>query len=370
MSRSVSAIIVAMRLDDYQPTANLAAATTIPARWYTDPAFLDLERERVFWGTWQVLGHAGKVAAPGQYFSAEITGEPVVVARGRDGVLRAFSNVCRHRAAAIISEPGCGNVLRCPYHGWTYQLDGRLLGTPEFAGAENWDRTSVRLPEYRVEEWGPFVFVNVDGAAPPLRDVLGDIPRETAEIGCDVGHLQFSYRRDYLIDCNWKVYIDNYLEGYHLPTAHPGLFRELDYAAYRVDTFRWYSSQYAPIRAAAAGEKRQYDESNAGNRALYYWVFPNFMLNIYPDNLSSNIILPVGHDKTLTIFEWFGYGGAPVKDSTVEFSDEIQQEDIRICEAVQKGLGSRTYSTGRFSPQRENGVHHFHLLLDQALRRE
>jgi choline monooxygenase len=358
-----------MNLDDYRPTSNLAAATTIPARWYTDPAFLDLERRRVFWATWQLIGHAADVAAPGQYFSCEIAGEPVVVVRGKDNVVRAFANVCRHRAAALVSEPGCANVLKCPYHGWTYQLDGRLLGAPEIEGIENWKREDVRLPEYRVEVWGPFVFVNVDGAAPPFKEVLGTIPEEASAIGCPIDQLRFSQRREYLIDCNWKVYVDNYLEGYHLPTAHPGLFRELDYGEYRVDTFRWYSSQYAPIRAAQAGEKRQYDESNAGNRALYFWIFPNVMLNIYPDNLSSNVIVPIGPDKTLTIFEWFGYGeAAEVKESTIKFSDEIQQEDILICEAVQKGLASKTYQTGRFSPKRENGVHHFHLLLDEAFR--
>jgi choline monooxygenase len=297
-----------------------------------------------------------------------VTGEPVVVVHGKDGVVRAFANVCRHRAAAIVSEPGCANVLKCPYHGWTYQLDGKLLGAPEIDGIENWNRSDVRLPEYKVHLWGPFVFVNVDGHAAPFEEVMGRIPIETAEIGCPIDKLKFSHRREYLIDCNWKVYVDNYLEGYHLPTAHPGLFRELDYGQYRVDTFRWYSSQYAPIRASKVGEKRQYDESAAGAQALYYWVFPNFMLNVYPDNLSSNVILPVGHNKTLTIFEWFSFGDAPVKDETISFSDEIQQEDILICEAVQKGLASRSYTTGRFAPKRENGVHHFHLLLDEALR--
>ena len=357
-----------MNLDDYRPSANVASATTIPARWYTEPTFLDWERAKVFWATWQMVGHSADVSAPGQYFNCEIAIEPIVVVRGKDNIVRAFANVCRHRAAALVSEPGCASVLKCPYHGWTYQLDGRLLGAPEIDGIENWNRDEVRLPQYKVELWGPFVFVNVDGAAPPLAEVMGAIPQETAVLGCPIDKLRFSQRRDYLIDCNWKVYVDNYLEGYHLPTAHPGLFRELDYAAYRVDTFRWYSSQYAPIRAPKEGEKRQYDESASGNRALYFWMFPNFMLNIYPDNLSSNIILPVGPNKTLTIFEWFGYGdAAEVKDSTIAFSDEIQQEDILICEAVQKGLGSRTYQTGRFAPKRENGVHHFHLLLHEAL---
>ncbi len=223
---------------------------------------------------------------------------------------------------------------------------------------EDWNKSEICLPRFQVDTWGPFVFVNQDRQAPPLAEVLGDIPREVADIGCDLDKLRFAQRREYVIKCNWKVYIDNYLEGYHLPAAHPGLFRALDYAQYRVDTHRYYSSQYAPLR------------QQAGSRALYYWVFPNFMLNVYPDNLSSNIILPLGPEKTLTIFEWFAYGeNAAVSPKAIEFSDEIQQEEIKICESVQRGLASRNYCQGRFSVKRENGVHHFHLLLDEFLRR-
>jgi choline monooxygenase len=354
-------------LSGYRATSDLSRATTIPARWYTDPAFHELDRERVFWHTWQPVGHARDVARPGQYFSCDIAGEPVVITRAANGVLHALANVCRHRAAAIVNGKGEGNVLKCPYHGWTYQHDGSLLGTPEFDGVNDWDRTQVCLPRYRVETWGPFVFVNIDGLAPPLAEVMGTIPSEVASLGCAIDQLQFSVRRDYVIDCNWKVYVDNYLEGYHLPAAHPSLFRELDYSQYRVDTYRWYSSQYAPIRPPRAGEVRQYAEESRDHRALYFWIFPNFMLNVYPDNLSSNIILPLGPDKTLTIFEWFSYAGAgPVREETIAFSDEIQQEDITICENVQKGLRSRSYDKGRFSVKRENGVHHFHLLLHEA----
>src|SRR5262249_25052314 len=148
-------------------------------------------------------------------------------------------------------------------------------------------------------------------------------PQEIARIGCPVDRLRFSQRRDYTIACNWKVYIDNYLEGYHLPAAHPSLFRELDYAQYRVETFRYYSSQIATIRAHASGAPRRYEFTDSSESALYNWIFPNFMLNVYPDNLSSNIILPLGHDRTLTIFEWFSYGGE-VAQATIDFSDEIQ----------------------------------------------
>lgn len=354
----------------------LSTAETIPASWYTDPQFLTLEKERIFWHSWQPVGHATKVAQPGCYLAGEILGEPWAIVRGSDGVLRAFSNVCRHRASTILEGSGCVKSLRCPYHAWTYSLDGKLLAAPEFEGVENWNREDVRLPQMRVEEWGPYVFINVDSDAPALRDVMGRIPEEVEGIGCPISSLHFSYRRDYLIHCNWKVYIDNYLEGYHLPAAHPSLFRELDYKSYRVDTFRYYSSQYAPIRPPRAGrdEARRYGQDNAGNQALYYWVFPNFMLNVYPDNFSSNIILPVGHDQTLTIFEWFTYpkgnGAGEVAPETIAFSDEIQQEDIRLCENVQKGLASRTYDRGRYSVKRENGVRHFHCLLQEFLNRK
>jgi choline monooxygenase len=356
-------------LSDFSFEAELARASTIPARWYTDPAMPALESRTVFGRTWQVVGRADAVAAPRSYLAGEVAGEPILVTRDSDGVLRAFSNVCRHRGSLLAEGNGQAPVIRCPYHAWTYSLDGWLYGQPEFEGVENWDRSQICLPQFRVAQWGPFVFVNQDHGAAALSEVLGAIPREAAEIGCRTDRLRFSYRRDYVIECNWKVYIDNYLERYHLPAAHPSLFRELDYAQYRVETFRYYSSQIAPIRAGSDESARRYEFADGNARALYYWIFPNFMLNVYPDNMSSNLILPLGPERTLTIFEWFAYGGGEVSQATIDFSDEIQQEDIKICESVQRGLRSRNYSQGRFSVKRENGVHHFHGLLAEFLGR-
>lgn len=356
-----------MDLSDYKFDADLSRASTIPARWYTDPDVLHAEHRDVFGRTWQCVGRAESVAAPGSFLAGEITGEPILVVRAKDGILRAFSNVCRHRGSILAEGCGQAQVIRCPYHAWTYSLDGCLLGMPEFEGVQDWDRSQICLPQFQVETWGPFVFVNQDPQAQPLLEVLAEIPAGIAQIGCPFDRLRFSYRRDYVVECNWKVYIDNYLEGYHLPAAHPGLMRELDYSQYRVETFRYYSSHIAPIKAGGSSEARRYDFADTSQSALYYWIFPNFMLNVYPDNMSSNIILPLGIDRTLTIFEWFAYEGE-VAQATIDFSDEIQQEDVRLCESVQRGLRSRNYNQGRFSVKRENGVHHFHGLLDEFLR--
>ena len=226
----------------------------------------------------------------------------------------------------------------------------------------------------RCETWGQFIFVNFDLQAEPLSAYLGKIPERAH--GFQFEGLDFAERRDYVIDCNWKVYIDNYLEGYHIPIAHPGLMKEIDYAQYRTDTFRYYSQQFAPIRAMKPEDSgdRLYAPGTGLQDALYFWIFPNLMLNIYPDNISTNVIVPLSHEKTLTIFEWFFHDVASQKSReriqrAIAFSDEVQQEDIGLCENVQKGLRSSTYDRGRYSVKRENGVHHFHMLLNESLAR-
>jgi choline monooxygenase len=388
--------------------AQIESAHTLASRFYTDPAMLPLEKERIFQRTWQLVGtlshpcgqcngNALTIADPETFFTADVAGEPVVVVRDKQGTLRAFSNVCRHRAGPIAQGCGSKNVLRCAYHGWTYTLDGRLIGTPDIDGLEFFDRSTMGMVPLRCETWEQFIFVNFDPAAEPLTAFLGKIPEQSR--GFAFAGLQLVERRDYVIACNWKVYVDNYLEGYHIPIAHPGLMREIDYARYRTETFRYYSQQFAPIRALKLEEgdgsaARTYAPGTGTlKEALYFWVFPNLMLNIYPDNISTNLIVPLSHDKTLTIFEWFFHGDtssnghhserseesevAPVRSPLFEriqravaFSDEVQQEDIALCEAVQRGLQSATYDRGRYSPKRENGVHHFHLLLAEFLARE
>jgi choline monooxygenase len=363
----------------------LECAETLASRFYTDPAVMVLEKERIFRCTWQLVGTLSQpcgeangakrtIANPETFFTCHVAGEPVVVVRDKAGTLRAFSNVCRHRAGPIAQGPGCRKVLNCAYHGWTYTLDGRLIGTPEIDGVEFFDRSTMDMFPLRCETWERFIFVNFGPDGPSLAEYLGNIPELAREFS--FAGLALAERRDYIVNCNWKVYVDNYLEGYHIPIVHPGLMKEIDYPRYRCETFRYHSRQLGPVKEIKPGDSadRVYAPGMALKDALYFWVFPNLMLNIYPDNISINLIVPLSHDKTLTIFEWYFHddaGSEKVREramKAIAFSDTVQQEDIHICEAVQRGLQSATYDRGRYSVKRENGVHHFHLLLAEFLR--
>jgi choline monooxygenase len=358
---------------------DVARASTIPASMYLDPGVLDQEKERIFARTWQLVAHVSELARVGDFKPTTILDEPILLTHPQGGTLRGFYNVCRHRAAQVVTTRGNRKSLQCGYHGWVYGLDGRLQTAREMEGTEDFDKENFCLVPIRVETLGPFVFANLDPDAAPLTDWIGNIPTEIKAAGYDLMNMRQIERRDYTIECNWKVYVDNYLEGYHLPIAHPGLFKELDYDQYRVETFRYYSKQHAPIRELKPGEipgrdRRYIRMPGAEESALYYWIFPNTMLNIYQDNISTNVILPLSPDRTLTIFEWFfsepGTGaGWESMQQTIAFSDEIQQEDIAVCEQVQRGLRSRSYSRGRFSALRENGVHHFQTLVTEFLDR-
>jgi choline monooxygenase len=337
----------------------LSFASTIPSRYYTDAGVVADEIRKVFAATWQLAGHAERVREPGQFFTTTVAEEPVLIVRGNDGVLRAMSNVCRHRAGPIARGEGKRPVLQCGYHGWTYDLEGRLLRTPELDGIECFERP--QLPHFRLEEWNDLLFVAISPDVPRLNDVLGEIVRH------DFRGYRLAARKDWELNSNWKTYVDNYLEGYHIPIVHPSLFRELDYPKYWTETKRWYSIQHAPLKRA---ERIRIE--NADDAVSYYWVYPNLMLNVYPDNFSTNLIVPLGQGRTLTIFEWYfrdpeAPGVQKRIEETIAFSDEIQLEDIDICEAVQRGLRSSTYESGRYSPVRENGVHHFHGLYAEAM---
>jgi choline monooxygenase len=353
----------------YDADVSLENASTIPAPWYLDARMAALERDRVFGRNWIAVGRADQVTAPGQFFTVELAGEPLVVVRGNDGELRAFFNVCRHHAAAVATVP-CGTAqnLRCPYHGWTYGLDGSLKGTPEFAGVCNFDRSANGLVPVRVAIWEQFVFVTLNDQAAPLAEFLGDLPERVAALG--LSRLHFFERKTYTLRCNWKVYVDNYLDGgYHVPHLHKGLNSVLDYKEYTIENSRHYCLQSSPM--VSSQEHTSFGATRIGDRAYYYWLYPNFMINAYEGVMDTNLVLPIAPDACLVQFDFFfsdvSENRRPYNRESVEVSDRVQEEDVDICESVQRGLGSRAYSAGRLSVRREAGEHLFHRLLARDL---
>jgi choline monooxygenase len=359
-------------LADYDADAPLAEASTIPGSWYTDARVYERERETVFSKSWQMVGRVDQLGEAGAYVTAEVAGEPIVVVRGQDAVLRAFFNVCRHHAAAVMTEcAGKADRLRCPYHGWTYGLDGALKSVTELEGVERFDRSTLGLVPVRVAVWQQLVFVCLHAEAPSLEEWLGE--RLRTEVGeLRLGELRFAGRREWTIACNWKVFVDNYLDGgYHVPFLHKGLNSILSFKEYSIDCYDRVCLQSSPIT-----ESEQNDAMTASvrkGRAAYYWLYPNLMLNWYEGYLDTNLVLPLGHDRMKVVFDFYFADVESVEArarnlASMDVSTRIQDEDHAICESVQRGLGSRAYKSGRLSVRREAGEHLFHRLLAADLR--
>jgi len=349
---------------------DVSRAWSLPAHFYADSEVFAVEREKIFSRTWQVVGHQSQLTNPGDYFTTELQGEPLLLVRGAHGELRSFYNVCRHRAGPPAEGCGSRKLFRCGYHGWTYGLDGALISAPEFEDVQVFDPQYFSLSHVRSEEWFNLIFVNLDPNAEPLTKSLGELPRQAQRFG--FREMKLFERRTYDMKCNWKTYVDNYLEGYHLPSVHPGLNRELEYNAYTVEPYARHVRQFSPIRGAQAGDTtpRRYQEAREDLTTDYFWIFPNWMLNCYPDNVSLNIVLPLEPERSLAIFEWYlpekDLASKAAKDS-VNFSDQIQIEDMSICETVQKNLRSRSYDRGRYSVKQEKGVHAFHRMYAEVM---
>jgi choline monooxygenase len=366
MTDNLAAII-----DQYRPELPLEEARTIPASWYFDPRILDLEQQTVFAGTWQYACRLDQVREPGEFVSFELAGEPLVVVRGDDRVLRGFFNVCRHHAAAVVTEPsGCTKRLQCPYHGWTYTLEGALKAAPAFEGVRNFNPADNSLVPVATAVWENWVFVRLANEGPTLEEFLG--PEVVAQVrGLGLSGLHWFDRKRYVFDCNWKVFVDNYLDGgYHVPYLHEGLGSVLDYHKYTIENGRRHCLQSSPMvtrgAEAATGAVRR------GERAMYYWFYPNFMVNWYQGVMDTNLVYPRGVNQTEVIFDfWFAdvsEAAGEFNRASIDIANRVQDEDEDICRSVQRGLRSRAYDTGRLSVRREAGEQLFHQLLHADLK--
>lgn len=359
-------------IDSYDPDQPLAEASTIPAPWYTDARLFELEKETVFADSWQLAARVDQLRCPGDFVTTDIAGEPLVIVRGTDERIRAFFNVCRHHAAAVMTEAeGRAQQMRCPYHGWTYGLDGTLKGTPDFSGVCDFDRAENGLVSVELGFWERWVFVRLNAESRvSLEDSLGADLRQQIKL-LDLANFHWMERRRYTIDCNWKVFVDNYLDGgYHVPHLHKGLDSVLDYSNYTIENGERFCLQSSPL---VERDESKMSAVRKGDRARYYWIYPNFMINCYEGVMDTNLVRPLAVDRTEVIFDFYF---SDVSESAVSRNlasiaagDKIQQEDLDICASVQRGLQSRAYQSGRLSVRREAGEHLFHRLLHADLKR-
>ncbi len=357
--------------------AALERGSTLPGTWYTDPAIFKREQKRIFRRTWQYVGLVEQAARPGDYFTARIDTVPIIIARDEANELRGFVNVCRHRGSQLLPD-GCGNrkTFQCSYHAWTYNLDGSLRAAPGSKDEPGFKKEAFSLLAIQVATWGPFIFVNLDPQARPLAEVLAELQQLVAATGLPLDAIKRRVRRTYDIAANWKVVVDNYLECYHCPIAHPGFTDLIDLDQYHVTEYDYFSTQTGPVRNSAKnGKESHLYEIGAGVEAGFYvYLWPNFMVNIYPGpgNVSLNLILPIDAHHTQAIYEYCfvdAVGEAEERDF-VKFIDQVQEEDIVLCESVQRGLRSGYFEQGKLMLSREHALRHFQKLVYRAIASE
>ncbi len=351
--------------------ATIADGRTIPFDWYADPAVLRLERERIFRRAWQYAGRLDQVAEPGAFFTCDLGGVPVVVVRDEEGGLRGFLNVCRHRGSLVCEGEGKRASLQCPYHAWTYGLDGSLRAAPRSERVPGFEKETLGLRPVAVDAWGPFVFANPDADAAPLAETLGELPELVAASGLELGSLRFLKRAsgpEYA--ANWKVCSENFLECYHCQVAHPDFSKVVDVSvdAYVLEENRLFSTQYGPVREAWKGD---FDPRGPIERGQFHFLWPNVTINVMPGhpNLSIGPIVPTGAETTARFLDY--YVGPDVEQAWIEdmleFDDQVGAEDRVLVERVQRGVRGAGVEQGRLMGDSERLIAHFQGLLLDAL---
>ncbi|MFG1821680.1 SRPBCC family protein [Microbispora bryophytorum] len=350
---------------------------SLRAEAYTDPRWLDVDVQAVFARTWQWVCHVERLSSPGSYVSATVAGMPIAIVRDRDGALRAFYNVCKHRAHELLTGSGTTRAIVCPYHAWTYGLDGRLKAARRTDRMATFDKNEICLDQVPVEEFGGFVYVNLDPSATPLAEQAADLAADIARWAPDVAGLTHAKRLTYDIASNWKNVIDNFLECYHCHVAHKEFVDLVDMDTYEVKTHGIWSSHFAE---AGKQENAAYDVAGASvTQHAVWWLWPNTCLLRYPGRGNFMVLqaIPAGPGRTLETWDFY-FETAELMDAEVEavrYIDEVlQQQDISIVESVQRGMNTPAFDQGRIvydpagSGLSEHGVHHFHGLVLDAYR--
>ncbi len=361
-----------MSMTSYSIHPDIAQAETLPGSFYQDQTTFDALREKVFYKTWQWIGDEAMVQLPKQVHPFVLLDgfltEPMVLSKDENGEIHCLSNVCTHRGNLVVQNPGNQRKMICMYHGRKFGLNGAFESMPEFKRAVNFPRACDDLHRFEIAQWGPLLFANM-GSTNEFQQIID-------EMNTYVGFLplkEFVYNevqsKEYLVNGHWALYCDNYLEGFHIPFVHQDLNQALDYGSYETLLHEHFNVQVGYTEGAEDIFDLPSDHIHAGKRiaAYYFWVFPNMMFNFYPWGLSINIVRPLSLNQTKVSFLSYVYDASKLHTGAGALLDKVEREDEFVVEGVHKGLRSRYYSTGRFSPTREKGVHQFHRMLAEAL---
>ena len=330
---------------------DIRKAKTLASDFYTSQNHFDRSKEKIFARTWQLVGNAGDLddLTPHTLLNGFLD-EPLLITR-KDGQLNCLSNVCTHRGMILVDEPCRGDLVRCGYHGRRFSLDGKFMSMPEFDGVENFPSAADDLRNVELKNWNSFLFASLDPKARCEAFLEG---ADQASTSVDLAKLQLSSTRDYEVRANWALYCENYLEGFHIPFVHKSLNEVVDYGTYTTETFR-YSSLQTGFDA----------DGNVAGR--YFFMFPNTMFNFYPWGVSVNIVRPVSTGECVVSFLTYVSDDSKVDGGAGSDLHRVELEDEKVVERVQKGIRSRFYSHGRYSPTREQGTHHFHRLIAEFM---
>jgi len=342
---------------------------------YTEPQWFDADQAQIVRNSWQWLCHGEKLRTPGNYVAEDIGGHPIVAVRGKDGELRAFYNVCKHRAHQLLEGEGTSKNIVCPYHAWSYDLTGQLMAARHTSNLVDFDKGSICLDKVQIEAFAGFVYVNLNPEAPSLAEQSGELGAEIAQWAPDVERLTFAHRLSYTIESNWKNVVDNFLECYHCHVAHKDFVSLVDMDTYEVTTHGIYSSHMAE---AGKSENSAYDVSGATvTDHAVWWLWPNTCIMRYPGrgNMIILKIIPAGPDLTYETYDFFLESAEPneAELESIRYLDEVLQvEDINLVESVQRGMRTPAFQQGRIvndpagSGLSEHALHHFHGLVLEA----
>jgi choline monooxygenase len=354
---------------------DVTRAETLDKAFYLEAAAQAAQRERIFARSWQWLGDLAETKQAGSLVPRTLLedclDEPLLLARDAGGALRCLSNVCTHRGNLLVQQPCTGGAtkIRCGYHSRRFELDGRMVFMPAFEEAQGFPRPCDDLPQLPLSDWSGQAFVALDDPAAGFDEVFGPLQERLRWLPLHEFKLDPQAGRDYEFDAHWALYVENYLEGLHIPFVHPGLTQTLDLAQYRYELLPWANLQLAVARPDEPAFELPASSPDHGRRiaAYYYWVFPNLMLNFYPWGLSVNQVVPIGPARTRVLFRSYVWKPELQAQGAGGALDQVEREDEAVVMTVQRGLRSRLYQRGRYSPSREQGVHHFHRLIGAVM---